>query len=309
MEWSGVGAHGGWHPEDRVLLTGGSGRLGPYLVRELRRSPVVLQVWDGPTASVPSSPGAVPVDLADPAAVVRAWQVARPTVVIHAAALATVDVCLKDPARAEAINVTATRHLARLALHMGAHLAITSTDMVFDGTRAPYAVDAAPQPLSAYGGSKAAGERAALETGPFSVIRLALLYGPRLGTRPSFFDTQLAALRSGGPRMGLFTDEWRTPIDYATAARGVIDLASLRATGIWHVGGPERLSRWELGSRLADHLGIDHPPFDPVSRLSIPAPEPRPADLSLDSHAWRELCPHSPWPTLAEVLARDLPQS
>lgn len=309
MGWSGAGTHGGWHPADRVLLTGGSGRLGPYLVRELRRSAVVLQVWDGPATTVPSTPGAVPVDLTDPGAVDRAWQVARPTVVIHAAALATVDVCLKDPARAELINVTATRQLARLAQDAGAHLAFISTDMVFDGSRAPYAVDAAPQPLSAYGRSKQAGERAALDTGACSVVRLALLYGPRLGTRPSFFDIQVAALRSGGPRMGLFTDEWRTPIDYATAARGVVDLASQRAAGIWHMGGPERMSRWEMGSRLAKHLGIDQPPFDPVSRLSIPGPEPRPADLSLDSHAWREMCPHSPWPTLAEVLTRDLPQT
>lgn len=307
MGWSGLGAQGGWHSADRVLLTGGSGRLGPYLIRELQHSPVELQVWDGPTATVPSTPGAVPVDLADSAAVVRAWQVARPTVVIHAAALATVDVCLKDPSRAEAINVTATRHLARLAREAGAHLAMTSTDMVFDGSRAPYAVGAPPQPLSAYGRSKAAGEQAALDTGPCSIVRLALLYGPRLGTRPSFFDTQVAALRAGGPRMGLFTDEWRTPIDYATAARAVVELAALREAGVWHVGGPERISRWELGSRLARHLGINHPPFDPVSRLSIPGPEPRPADLSLDSHVWRDRCPHSPWPTLDEVLARDLP--
>ncbi|MFN9372119.1 MAG: SDR family oxidoreductase [Planctomycetaceae bacterium] len=307
MGGSGVESPGAWQPTDRVLLTGGSGRLGPYLVRELRQSPVVLRVWDGPTATVPSTPGAVRVDLADPEAVIRAWQAARPTVVIHSAALATVDVCLKDPARAEAVNVMATGHLARLAREAGAHLAMTSTDMVFDGSRAPYAVDANPQPLSAYGRSTAAGEQAALDTGPCSIIRLALLYGPRLGIRPSFFDTQVAALRAGGPRMGLFTDEWRTPIDYATAARAVVELAALREAGVWHVGGPERISRWELGSRLARHLGINHPPFDPVSRLSIPGPEPRPADLSLDSHVWRDRCPHSPWPTLDEVLARDLP--
>ncbi len=298
-----------WRPDDRVLVTGGSGRLGPYLVRELRQTSVALQVWDGPSATVPSVPGAVPVDLADPAAVVRAWQTARPTVVIHAAALATVDACLKEPSRAEAINVTATRQLAQLAQDSRAHLATISTDLVFDGSHAPYAPDAPPSPLSAYGRSKAAGERAALETLPCGVIRLALLYGPRLGTRPSFFDAQVAALRGGAPRMGLFTDEWRTPVDYATAARAVVDLAHLRATGTWHVGGPERWSRWEMGLCLAQHLRVDEPPFDPISRLSIPGPEPRPSDLAFDSRAWRDLCPHSPWPTLAEVLARDLPQS
>ena len=303
-----VAVEGGWRPADRVLVTGGSGRLGPYIVRELRQTPVTLQVWDGPGATIPSTPGAVPVDLADPAAVLRAWQRAQPTVVIHAAALATVDACLKDPARAEAINVTATRQLAQLCRDQRAHLATISTDLVFDGSQPPYGPDAPPQPLSAYGRSKAAGERAALDTLPCAVIRLALLYGPRLGTRPSFFDTQVAALRNGGPRMGLFTDEWRTPVDYATAARAIVDLARLRASGIWHVGGPERLSRWEMGLRLADYLGVDRPPFDPVSRLSIPGPEPRPSDLAFDSSAWRGRCPHSPWPTLAEVLARDLPR-
>ena len=298
-----------WRPDDRVLVTGGSGRLGPYLVRELQQTPVLLQVWDGPAAAVASVPGAVSIDLANPTAVAQAWQAARPTVVIHAAALATVDACLKDPQRAEAINVTATRQLAQLARETGAHLATISTDLVFDGSHAPYAPEATPRPLSAYGRSKAAGEQAALETFPCGVIRLALLYGPRLGTRPSFFDAQVAALRNGGPRMGLFTDEWRTPVDYATAARAVVDLAFLRATGIWHVGGPERWSRWEMGLRLAQHLQVDQPPFDPVSRLSIPGPEPRPSDLAFDSRAWRELCPHAPWPTLAEVLAREAPRS
>jgi dTDP-4-dehydrorhamnose reductase len=303
-----VAAIGGWSPAERVLVTGGSGRLGPYLVRELSSAGVPVQVWDGPAATGPSAPGALSVDLADPAAVERAWRAADPTVVIHAAALATVDACLKDPARAEAVNVTATRQLARLARDSGAHLAFISTDLVFDGTRAPYSPGDQPQPLSAYGRSKAAGERAACDTLPCSIIRLALLYGPRLGSRPSFFDAQVAALRAGTPRMGLFTDEWRTPVDYATAARGVVDLAGQRAPGFFHVGGPERMSRWEMGQRLAAHLGMTQPPFDAISRLSIPGPEPRPADLAFDSQAWRTRCPESPWPTLAEVLARDLPR-
>jgi len=297
-----------WSSGERVLVTGGSGRLGPYLVRELQHVSASVQVWDGPAATGPSAPGAIAVDLADAAAVEQAWHAARPTVVIHAAALATVDACLKDPARAEAVNVTATGQLARLARDSQAHLACISTDLVFDGSQAPYAPDALPQPLSAYGRSKAAGERAACDTLPCGVIRLALLYGPRLGSRPSFFDAQVAALRAGTPRMGLFTDEWRTPVDYATAARAVVDLAGQRATGVFHVGGPERMSRWEMGQRLADYLGVNPMPFDPVSRLSIPGPEPRPSDLAFDSGAWRARCPGTPWPTFAEVLARDLPR-
>ncbi len=102
--------------------------------------------------------------------------------------------------------------------------------------------------------------------------------------------------------MKLFTDEWRTPIDYQTASRAVVEIALANTEGIWHVGGPERMSRWEMGERLARFLGQSPTMFETTSRDSIGGAEPRPEDVSLDSSRWRCRFAATDWPTYEEAL-------
>src|SRR6516164_706557 len=100
----------------RLLLTGTSGQLGGYLLRELaRRDDLRVLAWSG------SSPGERfgvqlrPVDLGDAGALARAFAEARPDVVLHAAALARVADCHRDPACAHRVNVAGSATLAALA--------------------------------------------------------------------------------------------------------------------------------------------------------------------------------------------------
>src|SRR5439155_2744036 len=93
----------------------------------------------------------------------------------------------------------------------------------FDGERAPYGEEDDPAPLSVYGRTKADAEAAVRAAGGL-VVRVSLLYGPSLSGRPSFFDDQAAALRSGRP-LTLFEDEWRTPLALPAAARALVELA------------------------------------------------------------------------------------
>ena len=76
-------------------------------------------------------------------------------------------------------------------------------------------------------------------------------------------------------------------------------------TGLLHVGGPERLSRLEMGQRLARFLGAGPAVIVPAGRADAPAAGPRPRDVSLDSSLWRRLFPALPWPTWEEALRRD----
>ncbi len=122
------------------------------------------------------------------------------------------------------------------------------------------------------------------------VARLSLLYGPSRSGREGFFDRTMAALRAGTPQ-AFFTDEYRTPLDYATAAEILVRLAESETRGMIHVGGPERLSRFELMSRAAAALGIDPTLVRPNRRADVPFAEPRPADVSLDSSRLNRLFP------------------
>jgi dTDP-4-dehydrorhamnose reductase len=289
------------HPRaGTLLITGASGLLGAHLLRQLAAEGEQAVAWSGTRGGELFGFPLRPVDLTDADAVAEAFRAARPAAVIHAAALARIADCAREPERARSVNALATARLAELCAAAGARLAHVSTDLVFDGERAPYRESDEPTPLSAYGRAKAEGERAVLAHPGHCVARLSLLYGPSLTGR-SFFDEQVSALRAGRP-VKLFTDEWRTPLDLPTAARALLELAGAEVSGVLHLGGPERLSRHELGLLLAEALGADPALVVPARRQDVPAAEPRPRDTSLDSSRWRGLFPGLPWPTCREAL-------
>lgn len=283
----------------RVLVTGATGQLGGYLLRELAGRGDRVVAWAHGGSAKFSDVVARPVELTDASALDRAFAEAAPDVVIHAAAMAAVGDCARDPHRAEAVNVGGTAALSRRCAAAGARLVFVSTDLVFDGEGAPYAEFAEPSPLSVYGRTKVTAERIVLATGQV-VVRVSLLYGPSLTGRPGFFDTQVKSLRGGRP-VRLFHDEWRTPLDLATAARALIAVAQSDLGGVFHVGGPERMSRLDMGRRLAAHLGVGLGAIEAVSR-STATGEPRPRDTTLDSRRWRDSFPDQPWPTLEQAL-------
>ena len=285
----------------RLLLTGASGRLGGYLLRELARTEWPVVAWTGSHTGRSYGAELEPVDLADRDHVVRAFREARPTAVIHAAALASVAECHRSPERARRVNAEGSGTLARLAAEAGARLVYVSTDLVFDGRRGNYREDDPISPLSIYGTTKAAGEEAVLAVPRNAVVRVTLLFGPTLTGRPSFFDDQLAALRSRRP-IRLFRDEWRTPLSLAVAAPALLAVCRADFTGLLHLGGPERMTRLEMGRRLAAYLRSDDRVFVPSGQGDAPVGEPRPRDVSLDSSRWRQLFPKDPWPTFEQAL-------
>lgn len=279
----------------RLLLTGASGQLGAYLLREgLRRGDSIV-AWSGHRPGELFGCPLRPVDLTNADALAVAFREARPDVVVHAAAMASVADCHRDPARAEAVNTHGSARIAELAEQSGARLVHVSTDMVFDGERGGYREEDAVAPLSVYGRTKAEAEPAVLAYPGTAVVRVSLLFGPGLGERRTFFDEQMTALKEDRP-LTLFHDEWRTPLSLLAAARGLLDLAESDVVGLLHMGGPERLSRLDMGRRLAAFLGRDHTGIVSASRWSAPAVEPRPRDLSLDSSKWRRLFPRSRGP-------------
>jgi dTDP-4-dehydrorhamnose reductase len=290
----------------RLLLTGASGQLGSYLLSELARLSHEVIAWSGSGTGSLSGFPLQTVELGDTDRVVAAFREARPTGVIHAAAVASVAECYRDPERARQVNVGGTRLLTELAAESRARLLFVSTDLVFSGNAAPYQEGAEPAPLSGYGRTKAEAETIVLGVPRSLAVRVSLLFGPSLTGRASFFEQQLAALRKR-KKMKLFEDEWRTPIALPAAARALLALVECDTAGVLHLGGPERLSRLEMGRRLAGHLGLDPFTFVASRQAESPAPEPRPRDVSLDSGRWRRLFPQHPWAKLEDAFREMLP--
>ncbi len=287
----------------RWLITGAPGQLGSHVVRQLAtegRGVTILALARQPDVGT-EGVAVRQAELADLDALYAAVTEFKPTHVAHLGAMTAVGDCHRQPAVAERVNIEATRVLAVAAA--GARFVFSSTDMVFDGEAAPYGEADLPRPLSHYGRTKAAAEQALADIPNTLVVRIPLLYGFPRSRRQTTFVQQIAALRAGQP-LRLFSDEHRTPVWLADAARAVIGLARSGLSGVIHVSGPQRLSRYELLARCADLLGLPARHLVAVSRLDIAAAEPRPADLSLDGRRFAEAFPQLvPGPLHADALA------
>jgi dTDP-4-dehydrorhamnose reductase len=206
-----------------------------------------------------------------------------PRVIVQLAGVTTVAGAYNDPERARAINIDATAQLVALSEALGARFVKASTDLVFDGEGAPYDEDAAPEPGTIYGRTKLEAECYVLAYRRGLVLRFPLMYGlPDVQRTPTFFETLIASLRSGRP-VSLFEDEVRTPLWLDDAARACSRLGSSELTGVVHLGGPERLSRFDMGERIAHALCADPQLLVRARRAELQSPEPRARDVSLSS--------------------------
>ena len=272
-----------------MLVTGAGGLVGGRLAAILHAKGLeTLAVYR--SAAPPSGPRALQLALEDQDGLERLLDLERPDAVVHAAALAQIDRCYERPFEALSSNGRLPGRLARACRARGLRLVALSTDLVFAGDRAPLAEADPVRPQSVYGRSKLAGEEAVLAEHPEAAIaRIALVVGRGHGPRASASEALAWALRAGRQPL-LFGDEYRTPVDPESVADAVKRILERGGSGRYHLGGPERVSRYELGLRVARVLGLDPSGLLAGRQADHAAREPRPADVSLDSRrAQREL--------------------
>jgi len=268
-----------------VWITGAGGLIGNNLVQTAPRLAVRALTRSD-------------FDLLDSAAVRREFQKDQPQLVIHCAAISTIAVAQENPEFVRRVNVEAVKLLAELAAEIP--FVFFSTDLVFDGRNGNYIETDAPNPLHLYGETKAAAEEIVLKNPRHLVVRTSINGGiSRAGDRG--FNEQLRlALQSGKP-MKLFTDEFRSPIPAVETARAVWELIGKNCTGIYHVAGAERLSRWQIGQLLLPRWPEIKTRIEPGSAKDFLGP-PRAPDTSLDVSKAQTIL-FAPLPGLGEWLA------
>jgi dTDP-4-dehydrorhamnose reductase len=267
-----------------LCLLGGTGFLGTHVVRAAEAAgwhPVVL-------ARRPSAASGAPhaIDARGLESLERELAGSAPSAVVNCAALARIADCARDPELARDVNARLPADLARMAVDHGFRLVHVSTDLVFGAPSAPKRgfreVDS-PAPTSVYGATKLDGERGVLAVDPAAlVVRLPILCGDSFGRGLGASDSVLAAV-ARGERPRLFTDEWRTPLDVADAARAIVELVDADIAGILHVAGPVRMTRYDLGLRALRAVGRAGAEalVEPAERAGEHAS--RPADVALDA--------------------------
>jgi dTDP-4-dehydrorhamnose reductase len=224
----------------------------------------------------------LPCDLRQPAAIADLFLKTSPDAVIHLAAVADPNFCETHKAEAAFINIAASVEIARHCSKRAIPCVFTSSDLVFDGNHPPYNETDAIAPVNIYGEQKATAEREMAAAWPQTIIcRMPLMYGDAPAHAKSFIHPFIKALCSGN-ELKLFTDEYRTPVCAADAAAGLLLALEHAPPGILHLGGPQRLSRFDMGLLLAQALRISAN-ITPCLQRDVPMTARRAADVSLDS--------------------------
>lgn len=263
------------------LITGASGFVGFWLCSYLSTRYPVTGTYHGNPFYLPGC-AASSVDIADRKQVLREAESIRPTHIIHAAALSAPDRCEQNPQKAWDINCGGTAHVLEASDKIGSRMVYVSTDLVFDGMRGDYAEADQTHPLNVYAKTKVAAELLCLKQKKnSSVARITLQYGLNTTGGLSFSDWILERLRNK-KNVPLYRDQFRSPAYVADTARGLTLMALKGGAGeIYHLTGPESISRYGFGIKLADIFGLPSALLQPCSMDETRGTAPRPRNVSL----------------------------
>lgn len=248
-----------------AFVTGASGYLAHRLVPILAEHAAITAVCRQPPTHYVPRVAFQSLDITNPAATIKTIHQAHPDVIIHAAAANPGH----DEATMWAVNFEATKSLAEVAGELGLRMVFISTDIVHNGSNAPYADDAKTDPVNAYGRSKAAGEEAVLANCKSAIVaRTSLIYGLEQIDRGTagFIKT----LESGA-ELTLFQDVLRQPIWIDSLCRAIGLLAFQRTieTGTINLAGDQVMSRADFALKMLRHWGVKSSNINLASARSI----------------------------------------
>jgi dTDP-4-dehydrorhamnose reductase len=252
----------------RLLITGAAGMLGSDVqaaAAAAGHETVALTRAD--------------LDIADLQAVAGAVARARPDAVINCAAYTDVDgaEAPQEQPLAHAINGAGAGHVAAAAAQAGAWVVHVSSDYVFDGTkRTPYVESDAANPMSVYGASKLAGERAVAEAAPDShtIVRSSWLFG----VGGSCFPATMLRLAGELDSLTVVEDQVGCPTFTGHLAGVLVDFASTPQPplGLVHLAAGGECSWYEFAVEIFQQAGVSVS-VSPGDTASLGRPAPRPA--------------------------------
>jgi dTDP-4-dehydrorhamnose reductase len=218
------------------------------------------------------------LDVTDAEAVRTRLGAERPDAVVNCAAYTNVDGAESEREAAFRLNAEAPGAVAAAAAEVGAAVVHLSSDYVFDGAKgAPYVESDATAPLSAYGESKLAGERAVAEANPrHFVVRSAWLFGHGGG---NFVATMLRLARERD-EVRVVDDQVGSPTNCRDLAEALLDLLAVGAHGVHHIAGGGACSWAELAAETFARAALDCRVV-PIPTAEMIRPARRPAFSAL----------------------------
>ena len=247
----------------RALVTGTSGQLGRELVD-------ILTGRGHEVVALSRSE----LDVADPAAVERAVEAHSPKLVANAAAYTNVDGSETETGTAYAVNALGPRNLAQACERRGCELLHVSTNYVFDGeSERPYGPFDLPNPISAYGRTKLAGEEYVKPlSSRWYLVRTAGVYGEG----HNFVRTMLRVAKERDV-LKIKDDEFISPTYARDLAEGIAEVIETGLYGLYHLTNSGSCSWYEFAEEIFSLSGTEVKVL-PIPTSEYPLPAARPAN-------------------------------
>jgi len=266
----------------KVLITGHTGMLGLALIKELFQEFQLFGV-SLEKQRVQNIKG-YQLNLTKTDKVFELIKKIKPNLIIHTAAMTSVDGCEERPEIAQKFNAQITSDLANIAKNIGAFFIYISTDFVFGGKKGNYIEKDQPNPRGVYAQTKLAGERVVEKILKNYLILRVTIYGWNLlnSNKKSLPEMVIDNL-SKNKEFTAFNDQYFTPIYTGTLAKIIKKLYNRKARGIFNVACDERLSKYEFAKLVAEIWKLNQKLIKPISFLNANYKAPRPVDASLNN--------------------------
>ncbi len=264
----------------RVLITGVSGLLGSNLAHCWQTHYTLAGIFNTHPV-VLKGVALYQADLLDTVAFNKVLDEFKPQVIVHAAALANVDVCEADHALADAMNITAARQVHEAAGKRSIKLVHISTDAIYDGSKGNYNEADLPNPVNYYAVTKLKAELSALQDANALVMRTSF-YGFNIIKKQSLAEWVIGELGAGRAING-FTDVISSNIFTFDLAAVMTAMIEKDLTGVYNVASSDALSKYDFARELARVFNLDASLIKPASVDSVGFKAARPKDLSLNT--------------------------
>lgn len=264
----------------RILITGSNGLLGQKLVYLLTQQPNVELIATARGVNrLPESDRYTyqSMDITDRQQVLDVVSQTKPDVIIHTAAMTNVDQCESEKDACWAQNVKAVEYLVEASRKADAFLVHVSTDFIFDGAAGPYDEEAEANPISFYGWSKYAAEKAVMHSDiKWAIARTVLVYGIAHDMSRTNIILWVKKSLEDGKNIKVVTDQWRSPTLAEDLAMGCWLIADQEAEGIYNISGKDFLTPYEMAIKTADYFQLDKSLITQADSSTFTQPARRP---------------------------------
>ena len=266
----------------RILIIGSNGMLGQRLSKFYSEASNV-ELLTSSAEDITFSPNInyEKFDITDKKQVKKIIYSFYPDIIINTAAYTNVDKSEIEKELTWAVNVTGVELIAKYASSIDARVIHISTDYVFDGKSGPYDEKHIPNPIGYYGRSKLAGENA-LKCGncDYTILRTNVLYGPAANGRPDFVKWVVNSLKEN-QNIRIVTDQINNPTYIDDLVRAINKVQEYNKLGVYNIGGPEFLSRYDFTLRIAEYFKLDKNLITPILTEELKQNAKRPLNSGL----------------------------